>query len=292
MKKTFKSIDLSLISNLVLSILVIALGLIVMIFKSFGLIEIVLYISILFYIYALLSTISYFIKRKEGDYELLLQALINIIVATFMFIFKNDNPPMILGISVIIYTILISLNRGCKALLLKKQDSYMWIIKLIVTFLIAFLGLLTTFNLFKEVTVQTMMFGFYFMSLGFMLTIESTIEIFITDETFRKLLSKVLEDESKKNLEEIKEPKKVIKETAKNITEIKEEKEKKPKAVKKVSEKKEDKKEVQTKPKKETKNKSEIKVEENKKKVTKSKKEPVEIKKETKKPGRPKKTDK
>lgn len=206
MKKTLKSLDLNLISQLILGIIVLIMGIVVMVFKSFGLIDIVLYASILFYIYALFSTIMYFVRRKEGDYELLLLSLINIITATFMFVFKKDNPPMILGAGMSIYTILVVANRGCKILLLKNQNNYIWIIKFIVTFLIAFLGMLTTFNLFNEVTVQTMMYGFYFMSLGFMLTIENIIEIFITDETFKKILSKILDEEDlSSNLEEIKE---------------------------------------------------------------------------------------
>lgn len=211
MKKTIKNIDLNLISNLVLSIIVLLMGVIIMIFKSFGLIEIILYISILFYIYAFFSTIAYFIRRKEGDYELLLLSLINIITATFLFIFKEDNAPMILGAGMTIYTILLVVNRGIKVLNLKKENNFMWIIKFITTFLIAFLGILTTFNLFNEVTVQTMMFGFYFISLGFMLTIENIIEIFITDDTFKRILSKVLAEETNKNLEEINEKEEKIK---------------------------------------------------------------------------------
>lgn len=196
MKNTLKSVDLNLVSSLILSILILIMGVIVLVIPSFGLIDVILYISILFYIYALFSVTLYFIGRKEGDYELLLLSLINIITATFMFIFKSDNAPMILGAGMSIYTILLVINRGIKILSLKKSNSFTWIIKFIITFLIAFLGILTTLNLFKEVTVQTMMFGFYFMSLGFMLAVENLIIIFIKDETFRKFLSKILEEET------------------------------------------------------------------------------------------------
>lgn len=205
MKKTLKSIDLNLISEFILSMLVLIMGVVVMIFKTFGLIEIVIYGSVLFYIYAIFSTISYFIGRKEGDYELLLLSLINIITATFMFVFKNDNPAMILGAGMTIFTIMIVANRGVKIIQLKREDNYIWIIKFIVTFLIGFLGMLTTYNLFNNVTVQTLMFGFYFISLGFMLGIESILNIFITNDKFKKILSKVLEDEAKNKLEPIKE---------------------------------------------------------------------------------------
>lgn len=225
MKKTLKSLDLNLISGLILGIIVLIMGVVVMVFKSFGLIDIVLYVSILFYIYALFSTIMYFVKRKEGDYELLLLSLINIIAATFMFVFKKDNPPMILGAGMSIYTILLVANRGCKIILLKNQNNYMWTVKFIVTFLIAFLGMLTTFNLFNEVTVQTMMYGFYFMSLGFMLTIENIIEIFITDATFRKILSKILDEPNDSKLEEIVVNKNAVNGAVKNISTVKRTKE-------------------------------------------------------------------
>lgn len=198
MKDTLKRVDLCLINQLILSLVALIIGVVVMIFKSFGLIDIVLYISILFYIFSFFSILLYFIRRKEGDYEILILSLINIITATFMFIFKADNPPMILGAAMTIYTILIVLNRGFKVLKLKKDDNFMWIIKFIITFLIAFLGMLTTYNLFNEVTVQTMMFGFYFMSFGFMSIVENVIEIFVTDTVFKKILSKILVDEKVK----------------------------------------------------------------------------------------------
>lgn len=291
MKKTLKNIDLNLISVLILNFLVLIMGLVVIIFKSFGLIDIVLYISILFYIYALFSTACYFVKRKEGDYETLLLALINIIVATFMFIFKNENAPMILGTGLTIYTVLLIINRICKIIYLKNKNSFVWIIKSLITFLITFLGILTIFNLFKEVTVQTMMFGFYFMSLGFMLILENVIEIFVSDSTFRKILSKLLDDPNK-TLEEIKEDTiDLTSGTTKSLKEIK--KEEKPTAQKKVV-KKDTKKE--TKPKIEVKTKEEIKkssskTKESVKKVTKANESKKEVKPTPKKVGRPKKTE-
>lgn len=298
MKKTLKSLDLNLISGLILGIIVLIMGVVVMVFKSFGLIDIVLYVSILFYIYALFSTIMYFVRRKEGDYELLLLSLINIITATFMFVFKKDNPPMILGAGMSIYTILLVANRGCKIIWLKNQNNYMWIIKFIVTFLIAFLGMLTTFNLFNEVTVQTMMYGFYFMSLGFMLTIENIIEIFITDETFKRVLSKILDEPTvSSHLEEVKDSefkKNVSKGSASKVKEVKKKEEIKiepkknrgrPKKVETTV-----KNEAKTTKivKKTEKTKQELKV--STKKAGRPKKEVV-VESPKKKPGRPKKTN-
>ena len=204
MKAKLKRMEINLISQLVLSIFILLVGVIIMIFKAFGLIDINLYVSILFFTLAFLSTIAYFIRRKEGDYELLILSLIHIVIATFIYVFRSSNAPMILGASMTIYTILIILNRGYKVLMLRRQNNYMWIIKFVITFLISFLGILTSFNLYNEVTVQTMMFGYYFISLGFMMALEDTIELFITDDKLRKLLSKLIEDEPKRDLEEVK----------------------------------------------------------------------------------------
>lgn len=285
MKKNLKSIDLHLIANLILSVIVLIMGIIIMIFKAFGLTDIILYVSILFYIFAFFSIIAYFIKRREGDYELLLLSLINIIVATYMFVFQNDNLPMILGSAMTVYTILMVANRGYKVLMLKNQDNFVWTVKFIMTFLLAFVGILTTINLFNETTVQTMMMGYYFISTGVLMTIESAIELFVTDRAFNKIVSKLI-DEEPKELEEIKEEVVVtatIKETPKKKVTGKSKKEETKviestnnKESKKVGIKKEEKKAVETK---------------KKKKNTKTVKDSMQTKEktETKKAGRPKK---
>lgn len=264
MKEKLRRMELNLISQLVLSILILLVGVIIMIFKAFGLININLYISILFFILAFLSTIAYFVRRKEGDYELLILSLINVVIATFIYVFKSSNAPMILGASMTLYTILVILNRGYKILVLKRQNNYMWVIKFVITFLIGFLGILTSFNLYNEVTVQTMMFGYYFISLGFMLALEDVIELFITDDKLRKVLSKILEDEPKRDLEEVE-----VKEKIKN-SEPKQKQEKT--EIKKLEVKEPEKKKEQTKKVKEPKKKETTNVKETKKKAGRPKK--------------------
>lgn len=241
MKKTLKNVDLSLITPLILSVLLVILGILVMVFKSFGLTSIVLYVATLFYIYAFFSILLYFVKRKEGDYELLLLSLINIVVATFLFLLSKQDMPIILGAAMVIYTILIVANRGYKIITLRRQDNFMWVIKFIITFLIAFLGVLTSANLYMEKTVQTMMFGYYFMSLGFLLTIENLIEIFITEDKYKRILAKLIVEDNK--LEAVKEEPKKVDTVKKASTK----KETAPKTVK-MAEKKETPKEVKAKP--------------------------------------------
>lgn len=192
--------DLTLITQLVLSILIFIGGVTIMIFKSFGLIDMVLYGSIIFFILAFFGVICYFIRRREGDYEILLFSLISILTATFMFIFKNEDAAMILGAGLTIFNILVIANRIYKIVTYKNQDNFMWSVKFIGTFLIGFLAILTCVNLYKEISVQTLMLGYYFTCLGVIMTIENLVELFVTKDKFDKFVSKVIENEYK-NLE-------------------------------------------------------------------------------------------
>ncbi len=192
--------DLTLITQLVLSILIFIGGVTIMIFKSFGLIDMVLYGSIIFFILAFFGVICYFIRRREGDYEILLFSLISILTATFLFIFKNDDAAMILGAGLTIFNILVIANRIYKIVTYKNQDNSMWSVKFIGTFLIGFLAILTCVNLYKEISVQTLMLGYYFTCLGVIMTIENLVELFVTKDKFDKFVSKVIENEYK-NLE-------------------------------------------------------------------------------------------
>ena len=140
--------DLTLITQLVLSILIFIGGVTIMIFKSFGLIDMVLYGSIIFFILAFFGVICYFVRRREGDYEILLFSLISILTATFLFIFKNDDAAMILGAGLTIFNILVVANRIYKIITYKNQDNFMWSVKFIGTFLIGFLAILTCVNLY------------------------------------------------------------------------------------------------------------------------------------------------
>ncbi len=271
MNNALKNLNISLVSNLILSVIVIIIGIITTVFKSFGLVDIVLYASILFYVFAFFSIIAYFVKRNKGDYETLLLSLINIITATVMFVLKGQDELMVLGLGMTLYTIMMVFNRMYKIICLKNENSFMWIVKFVTTFLIGVLGALTAYNLFNEVSVQTLLYGYYFITLGVIMTLENTIDLVVTDDKFDKAMKKIIaEEDSKNKLEEIKEEK-VVKEE-KTVKEVK-----------------------TAKPKKEVKVKTEVKEEKKVVKKPTAKKattKKVAVKKETKKPVQKESTEK
>lgn len=181
----------------VLYFLLIIMGIIIMSFPAFGLINPIFYLGALFYIYAFFTVIAYFTSRKEKDYELLFNSLINIIVASFLMAVPNENVPFMLGTAMLIYTLLIIVNRGLIVYKYKTNDNYLWIIKFIITFLIAFLGILTIINLYNELSVQTLIIGYYFVTLGIMLITEPLFKLFISPKKFNEIVAKILEEDEK-----------------------------------------------------------------------------------------------
>ena len=55
---------------------------------------------------------TYFVERKEGDYELLFNALISVIAGTFMFTNTTRTSSFILGTGLLIFTLLMLINKG------------------------------------------------------------------------------------------------------------------------------------------------------------------------------------
>lgn len=185
------------IIEIILYIILIIMGIIVMSFPAFGLINPIYYLGALFYIYAFFTVIAYFTSRKEEEYELLFNSLIDIIVASFLIAVPNENAPFMLGTAMLIYTLLVIVNRGFIVYKYKKNENYLWIIKFIITFLIAFLGILTIINLYNELSVQTLIIGYYFITLGVMLVIEPLFKLFISPQKFNKIVAKILEEDGK-----------------------------------------------------------------------------------------------
>ena len=197
----------------ILYFILIIMGIIIMSFPAFGLINPIVYLGILFYIYAFFTVIAYFTSRREKNYELLFDSLINIIVASFLIAVPNENVAFMLGTAMLVYTLFTIVNRGFLVYKYKVNNNYLWIIKFIITFLIAFLGILTIINLYNELSVQTLIIGYYFVTLGVMLIAEPLFRMFISPAKFNKIVSKILEEDEKSEAkkEVRKKPRKTVK---------------------------------------------------------------------------------
>ena len=199
-----------MLREIVLYLLLIIMGIIIMVFPTFGLINPIYYVSVLFYLFAFFSIIVYFINRNDKQYEMLFLSLINIIVASYMFLLNDGKTSLVLGTGIIIFTFLFIVNKGYKVYEYKIKNNYNWLIEFVVGFLVTFLGILTIVNLLREMTVPTLMFGYYFVTLGIMCLFVPLFKLFVNSELFENIVKSIVIEEKPKQAKKRKTSKKHI----------------------------------------------------------------------------------
>lgn len=190
MKKIIKG-NPKMLVGLTYGILIIIIGIVLMAYPAFGLIDPIYFISIVFYGVSFVSIITYFINRKENDYELLLISLANVLVASFLFLFQNGKVSFILGTGLLIYTLLNTIIKGYYVIKYKKENKYIWFIKSISCILVLFVGVLSIINLYCEMSVLTMMIGYYFVIYGIILLLEPMFEILVQSGYLKKIMKEL-----------------------------------------------------------------------------------------------------
>lgn len=186
---------LEYINNLILDVLIILIGIFIMSFPIYELLDPTMCVGIIFYVYAFINVILYFIHRKEGDYELLFDALIGVIVGSLMFMVKTITVPFMLGTGFLIFSLLTILNKSYYIHISKETSSKF--VSFVVVFLIGFLGILTVINLYKELTVSALMIGYYFITFGAIRIMKPLLFTFISPKKLDKLLDKILNEDEK-----------------------------------------------------------------------------------------------
>lgn len=191
MLNKLKKIRVEILVNIVLSLITMLIGIILMSFPAFGLIDSVYYISLIFYIFSFFTVIAYFLERKNENYELLFLSLTNIVTATFMFLYQNKNMAVVFGSSMLIFILLNIFYKGLYSLKYKTEKNYKWFFNLLEVTLIGLVGTLTVVNLYNEISVITMIFGYFFITYGVINIIEPLFELGIESGYFKKLLKEI-----------------------------------------------------------------------------------------------------
>lgn len=190
MKKIFKEMPFVLI-KVILYLLIIIFGMLLMSYPALGMIKPVYFISMTFYAISFFTIFAYFIKRNKDNYELLLISLNNIIIATFMFVFQNETSKIVLGTSIIVYTLFNISIKGLYAYRYKNENNYIWTTKLIELVLLVLIGSLTAINLYSEMSVITLMFGYYFITYGIINLLEPIYNYLIESGYLKEIIKKI-----------------------------------------------------------------------------------------------------
>lgn len=175
------------------------------------------YISPIFYMFAFMSLVAYFVNRRPNDYEFLFFGLINIIVGTYVLVNELfPNSCLIVGSAVLIYSIANVLNKGYHTNKMINNNDINVFAKLAITILLTMLSLIVIVDLYNHEEGTSMVLGYYFMGFGLVSLLEPLLMILTRNPKIEKYLTSLSKDDKK------------ITKTKKKTTTIKEIKKKKP----------------------------------------------------------------
>lgn len=220
--KTLLGVDIMLYSFFVV------VGFMLYYYRDVEVIRPIEYVAPIFYMFAFMSLVAYFINRRPDDYEFLFFGLINIIVGTYVLVneYYSDSC-FIIGSAVLIYSVANILNKGYHTKKLIQKNDVNFYVKLSVTFLITLLGLLVISDLFSSESITNLVLSYYFMGFGLLSLFEPLLMVLTKNPKVERYLESLSETDVK-----------VESKPKKKKTTIKEIQKKKP--VKKVSKKEEE----------------------------------------------------
>lgn len=198
------------------------------------------YSSAIFYMIAFFALIAYFVDRRKDDYEQLLFALNNIIVGTYLIISSTKpNSGQVLGDAVLFYSIFNFINKGYYATKLSKENNVDTFPKTAICIILLLLGILVINNLYNEITMQTLILGYYFLAFGVLSIVEPLVMYILRFPKIHNYFQNLMEEEQNQLKKESKETKTEIKKVevkkpTANVKKEEDQKETPKKTVKKV----------------------------------------------------------
>ena len=198
--------------DILLYIIIVIIGFIILFNECFEK-NILLYLYSIFYIIGIASLIIYFLNRTENDYEHLIFTVINVLVGTFALLnFNFRDEYIILSLSILIYTISNTVNKGYYAMILNENKDANVVAKASITFLLAILGLFTSINFYFRNLIENEFLGYFFIAFGLISLLEPFMKILIKNNFINGyLVEDYKEKESKNNKLTIKTKVKPIK---------------------------------------------------------------------------------
>ena len=166
------------------------------------------YLAIMFMIFAFFSFVAYFIGKKDGDYELILLSLVNVVIAVFLYYFKDGSIPMLLSFSLSSWSFFYITLKLITAFQYKDINYKKHSIKMFITAIIFVLSIITVFSLFTDdIILGLSLYGYYYIIVAGLNFLEVTLNrmVFEKDDanTF-KLIPSALEPEDLYYIEPVK----------------------------------------------------------------------------------------
>jgi len=130
------------------------------------------------YFCAVIKLIEYFITKEDGDYENILVAMVSVIAGTAGIVFHFSNTPIVLSITLISWVSALAIIKLIKVDYLMDRKNKMWYAEIITLGIFVLIGILTSINLYFSASVQTLMLGFFFLTMGIVEMVYPLIDSF------------------------------------------------------------------------------------------------------------------
>lgn len=150
---------------IVLAILLIIIGVFILSLPILDLVNIRLTLLLTFGSIAFFNLTSYLITYKDKDLESLLTCIVSVIIS-FLIGYLNLSIAGNVAIILMIWVAFISLVRLKKADYYNDRRNKLWIIQMVSLAIFILTGLITSINLSYSSTIQTLMFGYFFLING------------------------------------------------------------------------------------------------------------------------------
>lgn len=144
------------------------------------------YIACMFIIFAFFSFFAYFLGKEEDDYELLLLSLINVVMAVFLYYYREGDLPLILSYSLSAWSFFYISLKLITAFLYKDNNPKKYSLKMFITAIILILSSFSIFKLYNDdILLDLMVYGYYFVIISVLNFLEVCLNriVFEKDDT-------------------------------------------------------------------------------------------------------------
>lgn len=156
------------------------------------------YVSPIFYMFAFMSLVAYFVNRRPNDYEFLFFGLINVIVATYVLVNEYfTDSSFIVGSAILVYSISNVLNKGYHTNKMIENGDINVFAKLAITILLTILSFIVLLDINQNRIGTSIILGYYFIGFGIVSLFEPLLMILTKNPKIEQYLVS-LSDESKK----------------------------------------------------------------------------------------------
>lgn len=176
--------------NLIVSGILIILGIGLIIYPQIGEANPINLLYIVFGIYGIIKVAEYFICKQKDDREDLYTGIISIVYALTSIKYANSTSLVVLSLTFATWTAIMSIIKLVKLDYYHDRKNKMLNINIMTFLLFLIIGMLTSFNLYFEDTVKTLIIGYFFIINGVLNMLEDTTRICLNINNKEKNISK------------------------------------------------------------------------------------------------------